>query len=137
MKGLLFLIFLLASFNVHALMTIPISWVAPTEREKCLEFVGDLCVKHEPLKPEELAGFRIYYGTAAGDYQKQIDINDRLQTNYVLKVPPAGDYYFVMTAIDTDGRESRYSEAVHRKFVAPSKPTFTIGQIAETVFFVL
>ncbi len=34
-------------------------------------------------------------------------------TEQVLTLPP-GDYYFVMTALDTDGHESEYSNELHR-----------------------
>jgi hypothetical protein len=78
-----------------------LSWVAPAERE---DGTG--------LALSEIAGYRIYYGTTAGDYQNQIDINDHTVGQTQLSDLPVGTYYVVMTTIDTEGRESTYSSEV-------------------------
>ena len=78
-----------------------VSWTAPLER-----------VDITPLSPSEIAGYRIYYGTDSGDYQNQIEINDGSMDQAQVLDIPAGTYYVVVTAIDTDGRESAYSSEV-------------------------
>ena len=78
-----------------------ISWTAPSERED-----------NSALSLSEIAGFRIYYGTEAGDYQNQIDINDSSSSQAQVEDLASGTYYVVVTTVDTDGRESLYSPEV-------------------------
>jgi hypothetical protein len=78
-----------------------LSWVAPSERE---DGTG--------LALSEIAGYRIYYGTKTGVYQNYIVINDHTVEQTQIADVPAGTYYVVMTAIDTEGRESDYSSEV-------------------------
>ena len=78
-----------------------LSWTAPSERED-----------NSALSLSEIASFRIYYGTKAGDYQNQIEINDSSATQGQLAGLASGTYYVVVTAVDTDGRESLYSSEV-------------------------
>jgi hypothetical protein len=56
-----------------------------------------------------LAGYKIRYGTAQGNYPNQITVNSTGLTTYVVENLPASTYYFVMTAFDTVGAESDYS----------------------------
>ncbi len=80
-----------------------LSWVAPSSRED-----------NTPISMAEIAGYRIYYGSAQGDYRDQIEINDA----YANSVDPSdlgiqsGSYYMVITTVDTDGRESVFSAEV-------------------------
>lgn len=75
-----------------------LNWTAPVARED-----------EAPISMAEIAGFRIYYGTAPGDYLQTIDVNDAYIDEITLDVP-AGTYYLVITTVDVDGRESTYSE---------------------------
>ncbi len=59
-----------------------------------------------------LAGFKVYYGTVSGSYPNVIDIGN--QTRYALNNLPAGTYYFVVTAYDTHGAESGFSNEVSK-----------------------
>jgi hypothetical protein len=81
--------------------TATVSWDAPTER-----------VDDSPL--ENLAGFRVYYGTAPGAYTSKLEINSPALTSVVISSLPAGTYWFVVTAYDADGLESVYSEAASK-----------------------
>ena len=76
-------------------------WVAPSERE---DDTG--------LSLSEIAGYRIYYGTEAGNYQNQFVVNDGSAEQAQIVGVPSGAYYLVMTTIDMDGRESSYSSEV-------------------------
>lgn len=78
-----------------------LSWTAPAERED-----------NQPLSLSEIAGYRIYYGTAQGDYQNEIDVNDGSAEGYTFSDLPKGTYYIVVTTYDTDGRESLYSPEI-------------------------
>ncbi len=79
-----------------------ISWVAPSLRED----------NSTPIALSEIDGYRVYYGTAAGDYQLQIDIDDSSITGYTLNLYSGVTWYVVMTTVDTDGRESLYSDEI-------------------------
>ena len=77
------------------------SWVAPSERED-----------GTPLALSEIAGYRIYYGPTAGEYPYHFDITDSLAIQTKLQNLPSGHYIFVITTLDTDGRESAYSKGI-------------------------
>jgi len=100
LKVIVAVIVALIFINVLA-ASIGLTWVAPTQRED-----------GTPLNPSEIAGYRIYYGTAPGDYQTQITVNDPYATSFTIGGLAPATYYFVMTTIDTDGRESLYSSEI-------------------------
>jgi hypothetical protein len=77
-----------------------LTWVAPSERED-----------NSPISLSEIAGYRIYYGTAPGDYQYEVEINDAYNDVADINLLQ-GTYYAVITTVDVDGRESVFSEEV-------------------------
>ena len=60
----------------------------------------------------DLAGYRIYYGTASGAYSNMIDLTTPGLTSYVIENLPLDTYYFVVTAYDYNNNESAYSNEV-------------------------
>lgn len=84
-----------------ALGSATLSWVAPTQRDD-----------GSPLT--NLAGYVIRYGTAPGSYPNQVKIHNPGITSYVIEGLPAGTYYFVATAFDSNGFESQYSGVVSK-----------------------
>jgi hypothetical protein len=57
-----------------------------------------------------LAGYKIYYGTSLGTFNSVITINNVGITSFMIDNLPAGKtYYFVVTAFDSNGKESNYS----------------------------
>jgi hypothetical protein len=80
-----------------------LSWVAPAERED-----------NSALSLSEIAGYKIYYGTAQGQYPSNVDINDGSADSYTITSLSTGTYYFVLTTYDTQGRESRYSSEIKK-----------------------
>ena len=59
----------------------------------------------------DLAGYKIYYGPATNDYSGgSIDVG--LTTSYDAQALPSGWTCFVVTAYDTSGNESTYSNEV-------------------------
>lgn len=108
-----------------------LNWIAPSERED-----------GTPISLSEIAGYRVYYSylaggslpdttlpdttlpdtalpydalayaSSAGKYPNKIDIMDSSAVQASLSGLSPGRYYFVVTVIDTDGRESRFSEEV-------------------------
>jgi hypothetical protein len=73
-----------------------LNWNAPTQR-----------VDATPLT--NLAGYRVYYGLAEGDYPNKVEVNSPVLTSIELSSLPSGTYWFVVTAYDADGLESGYS----------------------------
>ena len=56
-----------------------------------------------------LAGYKIHYGTVSGSYTTTLVIGN--VTSYTIALPP-GTYYFTLTAFDTLGSESGFSNEV-------------------------
>lgn len=77
--------------------TATLSWLPPTEY-----------TDGSPLT--DLAGYKIYYGTAIDDYPNVITIDNPGIATYVIDNLPAGNtYYFVITSFGSGGIESEYS----------------------------
>ncbi len=77
---------------------VQLAWDAPTTN-----------VDGTPLT--DLAGYRLYYGQTSGNYQSFVDIGN--QTTYTLAgLQPGQTYYFAVTAYDTSGTQSAFSNEV-------------------------
>jgi putative Ig domain-containing protein len=89
----------LASFAINVVATASgaatLSWTPPTQN-----------TDGTPLT--DLAGYRVYWGTSQGNYPNQKDVNGGGTSSIVDSLTPA-TYYFVVTALDTAGNESTYS----------------------------
>jgi hypothetical protein len=75
---------------------------------------------------EDIEGYRVYYGTESKKYKVSYDV--RNVTTY--KVDDLVDwktYYFAVTAYDTSGNESPYSEEISIKKI-PSQYTLTVNK---------
>ena len=76
----------------------------------------------------DLAGYKVYYGLAPGSYTKTIDIglvNPTGIPTYTVEPLADGTYFFVVTAYDTSGNESGFSNEVTKKIdsIAPAPRT--------------
>lgn len=80
-----------------------LSWQVPVERED-----------GEPLALSEIDGYRIYYGNNPNDYQYSLWVPSAMTTAYSITDLKPGAYYFAVTTLDTDGRESDYSDEVQK-----------------------
>lgn len=58
---------------------------------------------------EDLMGYRIYYGNSSGSYSESITINSTGITSYLVENLSSGQWYFVMTAVNSSNVESGYS----------------------------
>ena len=67
----------------------------------------------------DLAGYRIHYGTSIGTYPSTIDVNTPAITSFVVENLPAGNYFFVVTAYDTSGNESPFSNVASKNVSIP------------------
>lgn len=68
---------------------------------------GDFTISWQPNTEPDLAGYKVYYGSAHREYNPAIDVGN--QTGYIFTAMPAGLYYVTVTAYDTSGNESEYS----------------------------
>lgn len=55
----------------------------------------------------DLAGYKVYYGTASGSYSSSVNVGN--VTSYSLSLPDGLTYYFAVTAYNSSGAESGYS----------------------------
>ncbi len=86
-----------------------LSWVAPTTNED-----------GTPLT--DLAGYKIYYGTATGNYPKNVDVGN--VNTFSITGLPTGTYFFVATAYNIAKFESTYSNEVSKNITnKPSAPS--------------
>ena len=80
---------------------VELSWVAPAERED-----------NTSIALSEIAGYKIYYGSTQGQHPNSVTIDDGSATGHTFQNFTAGTYYFVVTTIDTEGRESQFSTEI-------------------------
>lgn len=73
-----------------------LSWLAPTQNTDGSAVTG-------------LAGYNLYYGTSPGNYTDLIRLNNPSISTYVVEDLELDTYYFVVTAYNTAGGESAYS----------------------------
>lgn len=73
-----------------------------------------------------LAGFNVYVGTSSGSYSQKINAGD--VTSYtVANLNSGSTYYFAVTAYNTSGMESTYSNQASKTFPAVYTITATVG----------
>jgi hypothetical protein len=80
-----------------------LTWVAPSTR-----------ADSSYLPPADLEGYRVYYGTSAASLILLVDLNDNSITEFDLDTLPSGNYYFAVTAYDSEGNESGYSNVINK-----------------------
>ena len=78
--------------------TVTLTWTAPTQNS-------------DGSALTDLASYRIYYGTTQGNYPNQIDISNPGVTTYVIDNLSPNTYYFVATAVNSQGIESNHSNS--------------------------
>jgi hypothetical protein len=71
---------------------------------------GDVVLQWDANTETDLAGYKVYYGSASGTYGSPVVIGK--VTTHTLSQLPAGTYYFAVTAYNTSGLESGFSNEV-------------------------
>jgi len=74
----------------------------------------------------DLSGYRVYYGNSSGNYSQNINVGN-VATYIINNLTEGLTYYFAVTAYDTSGNESRYSNEVS-KVIQPQQYTLTINK---------
>jgi len=105
---------------------------------------ADVTLKWDANSEEDLAGYRIYYDTDSGEPYDGDSINGRSPVNvrledlkdksnpeFTLKnLNTSSRWYFVVTAYDTEGLESDYSNEVSTyNYTKPGTPSLNIKVI--------
>ena len=67
-------------------------------------------VSYDANEESDLAGYKIYYGMATGNYGQVIDVGNKIE--HTFEVPVSGKYYFAVTAYHFSGNESDFSDEV-------------------------
>ncbi len=67
---------------------------------------------------EEVAGYRLYYGRESGNYSTMIDVREDERCR-VMDLEDRRKYFFVVTAYDSNNRESLPSEEIDYPYNAP------------------
>lgn len=88
---------------------VTLTWTPPTQNTDGSELT-------------DLAGYRIYYGTASASYTQTIEVANPGATSLVVEGLAEGTYYFAATAINASGIESDYSNEA-AKVVEPPPTT--------------
>lgn len=72
---------------------------------------GDLKITWQPNTEADLVGYVVYYGTAERPQRYRIEVGR--QTEHLIQNLPAGETYSIsVTAVDTAGNESLFSEQI-------------------------
>jgi hypothetical protein len=88
--------------NQAGIDSVTLSWTPPTQNED-----------GSPLT--DLAAYRIYYGNEPDNYPTSIYLDNPGLVIYVVENLTPNTYYFVITAINSSGEESRYSGVAIRQ----------------------
>jgi len=91
-------------------------------------YTAQVTLAWDPNTEQDIAGYRIYYGTASRVYNWFVDAGN-VSTYTVTGLPDGGTYYFAATAYDNLDIESTYSAEViwHESTVDPLLNEITIG----------
>jgi hypothetical protein len=73
-------------------------------------FATDIKLAWDANADPNLAGYKVYIGTASKQYGAPINVGK--QTTYSVPNPAPGTYYFAVTAYNTSGQESGFSNEV-------------------------
>lgn len=106
---------------INKIMLIVIIMLLPA-----IAFAATIQVNWNPNTEPDLAGYRIYHGTESGQYGEPVDVGNVTEHQLTITPEYGATYYFALTAYDTSGNESGYSDEA-TCFVpdgrAPEKPT--------------
>ena len=86
-------------------------------------FAADASLSWNPNSEPDLAGYKVHYGTSSRTYGTSINVGKK--TTYTVTGLSAGTYYFTVTAFDTAGNESGFSNEV-AKIITSSVSTTSV-----------
>jgi hypothetical protein len=87
---------------------------------------GSATLNWQPNEESDLAGYRVYYGTESRIYGPPLNVST--VTDYSINDLPEGmTYYFAVTALDTSGNESGYSNEVQKAIADGTSPVVSLS----------
>jgi fibronectin type 3 domain-containing protein len=86
-------------------------------------FAGDVSLAWDASVSAGVVGYKIYYGPSSGNYNNSAEIGN--QTSYTVADLTAGSYFFAVTARDSAGNESGYSNEVSTVVIETPPPDTT------------
>jgi len=86
-------------------------------------FAGDAILTWDPNLEPDLAGYKVYYGTASGSYGTPIDVGNK--TTYTVTGLGYGTYYFAVKAYDTTGNLSNFSNEASKTLSDTTPPAIS------------
>ena len=96
----------LAAFNVTVVATATgsamLSWTPPTQNTDGTALTN-------------LAGYRVYWGTSQGNYTNSTTISNPGLSSYVVEQLTPATWYFALTAVNSAGAESSYSNVASKQ----------------------
>jgi len=98
-----------STFNAHFLLRtgLPVFFLFCST---VLVFGGTADLSWNANTEPDLSGYKVYFGTASGNYGTSISIGNT--TSHTLTGLSDGSYFFAVTAVDTSGNESGFSNEV-------------------------
>jgi hypothetical protein len=88
----------------------------------CLQaYAGDVSLAWDPSASENVVGYKVYYGNASRSYDSFQTVTN--QTSCTVTDLSDGTYYFAVTAFDSAGNESGYSNEVSANVGDGTPPT--------------
>ena len=82
-------------------------------------FAAQVTLAWDPNTESDLAGYRVHFGTASGNYSVHTDVHTVI-TYTVTGLADGQTYYFAVSANDASGNESGYSNEVSYSVPAPN-----------------
>ncbi|GCF84975.1 fibronectin type III domain-containing protein [Geobacter sp. SVR] len=77
---------------------------------KVVNLAWDPSTNQDGTPLSNLAGYKVHYGTTSGTYTSVVTVDQG--NTAAVNISEPGTYYFVVTALDSDGNESGYSQEV-------------------------
>ena len=68
---------------------------------------GTIKLKWDAANNSDIVGYKVYYGYGSRKYDKAVDVG--MSTDFTMPLPTIGTIYLAVTAYDTLGWESDYS----------------------------
>jgi hypothetical protein len=88
-----------------------------------LVFPDDVKLEWDAVDAPTLSGYKLYYGSASGSYQTTIDVGN--VTTFTVTGLNPGTYYFAVSAYDTTGNESGFSNEISTTIVDTTAPVIS------------